>query len=639
MLAAAASIGAALILSRGLPRPTRRAWRLGRLAVMLSGVACSVACLALLVMLLTRDLASRYVYEHVSTSLSVIYTVSAFWAGQEGSLLFWLWCASLTNAAVAWRPRASAYAPLTALCLALVQAYLVLLLLLHANPFLSLFPPATEGLGLNPLLQNVWMAVHPPLILAAYAAYGVPLGLALAGVLSGKMGASWRQALRRWALLAWLLLSAGILLGARWAYVELSWGGYWGWDPVENASLVPWLTGTALLHTLSAPSDRPNLRTLSLWLAALTFALCFMATFITRSGVVQSVHAFAPSPARWAYAAPTLAAPLALGVAHARRRSQLPHESAEPGWLSRDTSIVITLVLLGNMALATLVGTFLPAISQALRGRSASVGPAFYEQTVGWLGLALIGVLGVCPFLRWGRTPGKLLALRLMLPAFVAVLVGLALIVTGWGPLSAAISLAILAFVAAALGQGAWLDINRAWAGSLREDGISMPEAIWRQRRRHGARLVHLAIVLIALGIICSNIGGSSRRVTLQPGESVEIAGYRLHYRALILDEGATWERVVADLELARGARPRALLAPGRTFYHPRGQWVSQVAIYSRPRGDVYVALEGVAEDQLIGLRVLILPLIGGIWLGGALLLAGGAIAWWPERARRRGSS
>ena len=609
-----------------------------RNGALVAAVTATAASAALIVLLLTRSLGVKYVYEHVSSYLPTPYLISAFWAGQEGSLLLWLWLVTLTTGTmVFWkRVRGAPFGPYVLATLAAVQAILALIVLLTSNPFQALPAAPAEGRGLNPLLQNFWMIVHPPVVFMGYAAYTVPFALAVGGLISGQMEKDWLQAVRSWALLAWLLLGTGILMGAYWAYLELGWGGYWGWDPVENSSLVPWLTGTALLHSLMLQQRRQSFKAWNLWLIALTFLLCLFATFVTRSGIIQSVHAFGRSPIGAYFMAFILLCLLVFVILMRRRRSGLRDEHELESLLSREAGLHLTNLLLVGAALVIFVGTLFPALTEAIQGRQAALDVSFYEKTVGPLGQLVIVLMGLCPWLAWGGGSSFRLRQKLAPPALAALATTVVLFIVGIRDVVSLLSFGMCAFVLGSILALLYQDA----AGRMRMGRDRLWQALGRiasrRRRSYGAHLVHLGIVLIAIGVVGSSTYQDNVQVALAPGESVDLQGYTLYYRDFEATELPDQQHFTAIVEAFRGGRAVATLRPRQDFHWSVEQWVTEVAIHSTLGEDLYVILGGLEPDGLASFRVLINPLVVWLWIGGAVLLCGGIMAWWPSPVRTR---
>ena len=608
-----------------------------RNGVFAAAILATAASAVLMYLLVTRDFGIRYVYEHTNSHLPAAYVVSAFWSGQEGSLLVWLWLVTLLTAAIVlWkRVWGTPSGPYVLAVMAFTQAFLALLLLLLSNPFAALPTVPVEGRGLNPLLQNFWMIMHPPVVFVGYAAYTVPFALAIGGLITGQMERNWLRAVRRWALFAWLFLGMGILMGAYWAYLELGWGGYWGWDPVENSSLVPWLTGTAMLHSLMMQHRRQAFKTWNLWLITLTFLLCVFATFVTRSGVIQSVHAFEESPIGYYFIAFILLCLLVFVALLRLRRRKLREEHDLRVLLSREASLLLTNLLLGGAALVILVGTLFPTLAEAIQGRQAALDVSFYERTVGPLAQLVVVLIGLCPWLAWGGVSFARLLQELWPSALAALATAILLFALGVREVVPLLSFSICAFVVVSIVAIFYRDI----AARLRQDGKGVWPAlvrlVTRSRRRYGAHLVHLGIVLMAMGVVGSSLYQDEVQVALAPGEKVDVQGYTLEYRDFLSKELPDQQQFTAVMGASRGGRAIATLRPQKEFHWSVEQWVTEVSIHSTLREDLYVILAGFEQDGLASFRVLINPLVAWLWVGGILLLCGGGMAWWPSASKR----
>jgi cytochrome c-type biogenesis protein CcmF len=602
-----------------------------------AAVAATAASVVLIGLLLTRDLSVKYVSEHVNSHLPTAYRLSAFWAGQEGSLLIWLWMVTLLTVALIVLKRVwnEPFGPYVLSVMAFTQAFLALVMVAISNPFELLANVPQEGQGLNPLLQNFWMVMHPPVVFAAYAAYTVPFALAIGGLAVGRLDRRWLDMVRRWALFAWLFLGAGILMGAYWAYLELGWGGYWAWDPVENSSLVPWLTGTALLHSLMMQQRREVFKTWNLWLVSLTFLLCMFATFVTRSGVIQSVHAFGRSPIGYYFLAFIALCLLVLAALISLRRRVLGKSYEFQVLLSRETSLLLTNLLLVGAALVVLVGTLFPALVELFQGKQATLDISFYERTVGPLVLATIALIGVCPWLAWGGKSSARLRRVLLPSALIALAASVVLFVVGIRQFAALLALLVCIFVgvslALILSRGT---IDRRRRPRVRVAGEGIPQAFLRSilvnHRRYGAHIVHLGLVLMALGITGSSLYQDEVQVALAAGETMDAHGYTIEYQEFVAEELPDRQQFVAVVNVRRGDRLLGTLRPEKSFYWNVEQWVTEVAIRTTPKEDLYVILAGFENDGLASLRVLVNPLVLWLWVGGIALMLGGVMAWWP---------
>jgi cytochrome c-type biogenesis protein CcmF len=601
-----------------------------------AAVTATAASVILAVLLLTRDMSVRYVSEHVNSHLPTAYRFSAFWAGQEGSLLLWLWLVTLFTVTMVVSKRVwnEPRGPTVLAVMAVTQAFLALVLVLLSNPFETLDPVPLDGRGLNPLLQNFWMVAHPPVIFLAYAAYTVPFALAIGGLVVGRLDKDWLAMVRRWAIFAWLFLGAGILMGAYWAYLELGWGGYWAWDPVENSSLIPWLTGTALLHSLMMQERRGVFKRWNLWLISLTFTLCLFATFVTRSGVIQSVHAFGRSPIGFYFLGFIALCLGALALLMYTRRQILGEGYEFRVLLSRETSLLVTNLFLVGAALIVLVGTLFPALVELVQGRQASLDTTFYDRTVGPLSLVMIAVLGICPWLAWGRPSARLKSV-LLPSAAIALVITVILLALGIRQPLALVTFFVCVFV----GFSLLMTFYQSAANRRRRTGETIPVAAWRSlvvnRRRHGAHIVHLGLVLMAVGITGSSLFQDEVQVALDVGDEIDVNGYTLQYKDFDAQALPDRERFVAVVDVYRGHRPLGTLRAEKSFHWNVEQWVTEVAIRTTPKEDLYLILAGFEESGLASLRVLTNPLVLWLWVGGIMLMLGGMMAWWPGSSRR----
>jgi cytochrome c-type biogenesis protein CcmF len=629
----------------GARRGSRRMLKSGTNALRVMADLVTAAVVILLYLLLTRDFEVAYVYQYTSTHLPFTYTVSAFWAGEAGSWLLWLWFLTILAAIAARQSeKLGKMGPYVLATLAANQAFFTLVLIVIANPFETMPSAPTEGVGMLPLLENPGMVIHPPVLFLGYAGYSLPLAFALAALMSGELDVDWVKAVRRWNLFAWLSLGLGIIIGAWWSYVELGWGGYWAWDPVENASLIPWLVGTAFVHSAMMEERRGMHRVWNLVLAILSFVLCLFATMVTRGGIIVSdLHGFASSLQTIAYLLMSFMGVI-LGVGSFliwRRRQRLTSERQMESPLSREGSFLLTIVLLCGMALIVMVGTVYPTFAQAVGGIQISLDASFFDRATGPLALALICLMGICPVIAWRRATSD--GLRLLVPAAVGgVLVAGLLLLLGVRETLPLVSGAISAFVLFSLLSILTRDVRTR----RRSTGESYLRAVLtmlsRARRRYGAYVVHLGIVLITIGVTGSRTYRSEQLIALNPHESTTIGGYELHYSDYSMQtlnpEPETYQSKVqfsTTLDVFVGDSQVATLTPQKNYHYAlENPWVTEVAIRSTLKEDLYVILASLEEDGLAAFEIVINPLVTWIWIGGGLLLLGTAIAAWP-RGRR----
>jgi len=623
-------VAAVRLDSEGARRMVRRGMGVLSLVLTVSGAALMTA-------LVNSDFRLAYVAEHTERALPVGYKIAAFWAGQEGSLLLWAWMLAVMSAlfvVVHRRQKGPEYA-VAAGVLAVAIGFFAVLMLFAANPF-GLNPEAVaDGIGLNPLLQDPAMIAHPPTLFVGYAGFTIPFALLLGALFSKRLGSDWVALARPWALVSWLFLGVGIVLGAQWAYVELGWGGYWAWDPVENASLLPWLTGTALLHSIIAYRQRGELKRWSAILTAGTFILCIFGTYITRSGVVQSVHAFGESSIA-AFFQVFLFLTIALSVILILMRwSALRPENSGEGPVSRVGAFVAGNVLLVGMMLLTLLGTMFPVISRMIAGQTMSVSQSFYNRAVLPLGLVLVALMGLGPLLTYGRMGLGKLVRSLVVPLILAVAAIVTLVACGchggWALLAGAAVGMVAGGILANL-FGTILARRENAAGGMIPAALRIVIA---NRRRYGAQLAHAGMAMMVIGVAGSSLYNTSRKLMLMPQQSAEVGRYTLKLNGIGLVRGENYSALQATVTMTDGGGFVSQLRPQRRGYDKWEQPSSEVAIQSTWREDLYVNLGGQDKnDGVVALEVFVNPLVSWIWAGGLVLTLGGLVNLVPRSAR-----
>ncbi|MCS7006545.1 MAG: cytochrome c biogenesis protein CcsA, partial [Gaiellaceae bacterium] len=594
-------------------RGTRRLADSARNALVAAFGTTLVASAVLLAALLRNDFSFVYVARTTSEALPTAYTVSAFWGGQEGSLLLWLLVLTGLSALVVARRRPwerELVAWVTPV-LGGVAAFFAFLLVAVASPFATQVAPA-DGAGMNPSLQNPYMLAHPPMLYLGYVGLAVPFAFAMGALLSGRTDERWLVATRRWTLFAWAALGVGQLLGAHWAYVEVGWGGYYAWDPVENAALMPWLAATAFLHSVMIQERRGMLRIWNVLLVILAFALSLFGTFLTRSGVVSSIHSFTQgSLGPWflAFIALVLAVSLTLVF---RRLPQLRSPTRIESVVSREAAFLYNNLLLLALCLTILWGVVYPLLSEAVRGEAVVLGRAYYDFFLRAFGLPLLLLMGIGPLVAWRRASLRSLVTTFRWPTAIALVAGLALVWLGAGSsVPGLIAYTFSAFVAATIvlefvrGARARKALGAAtWPGAL-------ASLVARNRRRYGGYVVHASVVLLAIGITGSSAFDSVAEARLERGESMSIGAYTLTYRSLEerQTENATEQRAV--LEVRRGGRDLGTLEAGKNAYTIEQQVSNEVGIRSdRLTGeDLFVIAEQIAPDGAVTFRVFVKPL------------------------------
>lgn len=618
---------------------------LGRLAPRLNSRRLALAAFSLLTFvlavlahaLIVKDFRFEYVAHSTSTQLSWQYSLASLWVGQAGSLLLWAWILAgvtvlfeFTAGATLGMSRSRALhvaeevdladrresapsgAAIRTTALGILLACLTFLLaivVIAADPMKASAIQRTEGTGLSPLLQHPAMLIHPPVVFAGYAIWTVPFAVIMAMLIHRSVDAQWLKRASNWSLAAWATLGGGILLGAHWAYQELGWGGYWAWDPVENGSLVPWLTGTALVHALMAWRYRQALPRTAVALAVATFALCNWATFLTRSGIFSSVHAFSQSPIGWLFLGEmTALAVIGLAVGWSRRelfRAARPFRSL---W-ARETLILASILLLTLFTGVVIVGTLIAPLSSMWLGRTVQFGPEFYNRVLAPVGLALLALTAIVPLVRWGRAPHRRQLGMIGFAASCGLAASLIAAALGVRGVTALGVTAIAAFACATLVAATLLDSQRFG------------------RRQYAAYVIHLGFTALAVGVAGSSLGTRQQQFELAEGEAITWEGWTIRHVELSQREEPDKLIAEARLEATGYGRQAASLVPARHLHKLQEEWTSEVAIDSSWRGDLYVILHaGLGEGRIL-VTLVDNPLVAWLWWGGLLSLGGAAFA------------
>src|SRR3954449_12747713 len=601
-----------------------------------------VASISLWQGLVNHDFNMEYVWAYTSRNLPGSYIFSAFWAGQKGSLLFWAVVLSLfASAAQLLTARRFSYLmPYVAGVTSAGVTFFVSVMLFAANPFERLgFTPA-DGRGLNPQLQNVGMVIHPPMLYLGYISITIPFAFAVAALLSRRLDVGWLHAIRKWTLVSWLFLSVGITLGMWWAYVELGWGGYWAWDPVENASFLPWLTMTAFLHSVMIQEKRGMLKRWNFGLIIGTFLLSIFGTFITRSGVIASVHSFTQSNVGYFFLAfLTVTAILAFTLLYTRW-SLLKADVELESMLSREAAFLFNNLLLVGIAFSVLWGTLFPILSEAVRGSKITVGPPFFNRVNIPLGLLLLALTGIGPLIAWRKASAANLRRQFVGPLTSGSLTLAALLAAGVRDLYAVMAIALAGFVAGTIVQ----EFYRGVRARRRMHGESVPLAflrlIGRNRRRYGGYIVH-AGVLIYFVAFSGMAFKREMEATLKPGQSVQLQspfGHTYTLTHMGVSQFEALNRVVsaATVSVMRDGKPEGLMTSEKrqhvdSFKRPTFEPSTEVGIRSGLQEDLYITYAGsVNGTEEAVYRFTINPLVWWLWFGGFVLVFGGVVTMWP---------
>lgn len=633
-LTVVAGLGAVRFGTGGWFRATRWGFAL-MVGLLLTASAALISALA------TNDFTIEYVASYTERALPIGYKLSAFWAGQEGSLLFW--AVTLAVMAILFvigqrkvQTRAHAWSLLT---LALVCGFFVAMLLLagdSANPFtLSPVVPA-DGRGLNPMLQNIGMIAHPPTLFIGYAGFTIPFALIMGALLAGKIDNTWIIAARRWALVSWLFLTVGIVLGAQWAYVELGWGGYWAWDPVENASLLPWLTGTALLHAMLVQKDRSMFKVWSASMAILTFILCIFGTYITRSGAIQSVHAFAPSLIA-SFFLTFLIVTTAVSLVFLILRGLASRDGFEPSpsfeaFVSKDVAVLVGNCMLVIMMVLTLFMTVFPLLSGG-----GTFQPAHYNKIVLPLAIVMFLMMGAAPMLSYGAS-GKLrdAMRRLRIPLVIAAVCTVAVLLrVGWSLWTASATFAIALTVSGIITD--YISV----VGSRRRNAnegfaTAALAALDANHRRYGGHLAHIGMAMIVAGVVGSSLYATKASLTMTRGQTQKVGHYSVKFDGLENARGSNFQGVEAVIQVTDASGKTSEMRPQLRQYTKWEQTNAEVAFLTGLREDVYVTLLGVEPPNDAAVQVVINPLVLWIWLGGIAMTLGALWCMLPTFSRKR---
>jgi len=625
-------------------------WRAGSGQLVLSGERAvyatwglvTLSIVALEYCIFTNQYNLEYVASYTNRALPTIYKITALWAGQSGSILFWLFILVTYSAVIVLmnRFRNRPLMPVVTATMALVSLFFLLLVNFMTRPFVRLAFTPIDGNGMNPQLQNPFMAIHPPCLYFGYVGLTVPFAFAIAALATGKLNDTWFRTTRRFTITSWFILGTGILLGGWWAYVELGWGGYWAWDPVENASLIPWLTCTAFLHSVMIEERKQMLRVWNISLVIMSFLLAILGTFITRSGVISSVHSFTKSNV-----GPVFAAFLGICVVVSvglllYRLPLLASEHRLDSFVSRESSFLFNNLLLVGAAFAVLWGTLFPILSEAVRGVKITVGPPFFNQIMIPITFGLLTLSAICPMIAWRRATPRRLIDKVRIPFSSMVVCAVALIVAGIRDPYAITSFSLCAFVIATTIMEFYWGTRARRKATGESAGRALMSLVDRNKRRYGGFVVHVGVMLIIIGITGSSAFRKEETAVIARGESFSIGRYTMQFEDMYSEDTPNHEFFGARMAIFDEGRPAGYLVPGQNFYKAGQDPSTEVDILHTLREDLYLILIGFDPQQgRATLKAYLNPLINWIWIGGAVLIFGSWFAMLPDlRERRRGA-
>ena len=609
-------------------------------------LACTLlsttACFSLIALLVKSDFRFQYVAAYSNRDLPLAYKIAALWAGNNGSLLFWSWLLLLFSgiAVLTNRKTNRELMPYVVATLGTIALFFTYLNYWVCNPFVQLGLTTSagtevwapfDGRGLNPLLQHPIMAIHPPILYTGYVGFVIPFAFCIAALAAGRLGSEWITSTRRWTLVAWFFLGTGLLLGGRWAYVELGWGGYWAWDPVENAALLPWLTGTAYLHSVMIQERKGMLKIWNVALVILTYLLCVFGTFLTRSGVVSSVHAFAESDFAQIFL-------FFIGIAAAvsialviYRLPQLQSENELDSLVSRESSFLFNNLLFVLACFVVLWGTMYPVLSEALRGEKASLNAPWFNTITVPLGLGLLALTGIGPLLAWRKTSLATLKRNFTWPLVAMVVTDVVLVAFGIRHLYALMTFGLSAFVIATIVQEFHKGARARQAHRGGSYAAALADLTMVNTRRYGGYVVHFGIVLIFIGV-AGMAFDADVKADLAPGESVSLRGYDVELLGMNEGETPNYTWLSAQLQVSKGGKVLGVYEPQKHLYKASQQPTSEVRRHSTIREDVYLVFASITDANKATVQVFVKPLVRWVWLGGIVMFLGTIVTLVPGR-------
>jgi cytochrome c-type biogenesis protein CcmF len=594
-------------------------------------VAASFA--ALVWCYVTSDFSVLTVYENSHSLMPLVYKITSVWGNHEGSMLLWVLILALFGASVA-AFGVNLPARLKANVLG-VQAWIAaafyLFILATSNPFLRLPQAPIEGRDLNPILQDPGLAIHPPLLYLGYVGFSITFSFAIAALIDGRIDAAWARWVRPWALAAWMCLTLGIAMGSYWAYYELGWGGFWFWDPVENASLMPWIAGTALLHSAVVMEKRNALKIWTILLAILTFSLSLIGTFLVRSGVLTSVHTFANDPRRGVFILMILVLFIGGGLSLFAWRAGLLKQGGLFAPISREGALVFNNLFLTTACLTVFVGTLYPLVLEALTGEKISVGAPFFNLTFAPLFIPLMLAMPLGTLLAWKRGDLYGVAQRLLAAAAIAV-VGIAVTfaVTIGGPVLAPFGIGLAAWVIV----GAVIDLVERTGVAKLPFGIALRRAIGLPRSTWGTAIAHIGLAISLIGIVAASAWGTERIAAMKPHDTVSLAGYELTFDGMLPRQGPNYRELVGRFTVRQGGNVVAVMEPSKRTFATRQMSTTEAALWSRGANQIYLSLGDVEANGVLAVRVYYKPLVLLIWLGAVVMFFGGALSLSDRRLR-----
>ena len=597
--------------------------RVGRISVTLIFALLFIGMASLVYAFIVRDFSVAYVANNSNSKLPFFYTISAVWGGHEGSLLLWVFILSAFSTLAVWlhwRTQPTIMPYLIAVESAVMLGFLSLIVFL-SSPFARLIPMPSDGKDLNPLLQDPAMVLHPPMLYMGYVGFSIPFAFAMAALFSGRLGEEWIKVTQRWTIFAWLCLTTGILLGGYWAYYELGWGGYWGWDPVENASFMPWLVGTAYLHSVLVQEKRKMFKVWNLFLIIVTFSLSLIGTFLVRSGVLTSVHTFATDPERGLYILMFVA--LVVGVAFGTlmiQSKKLQSQIEMDSLVSRESIFLFNNLFFLVAAATVFLGTLYPLMIETLNGSKVTVGPPYYNAVFMPIALGLLFLMGVGPYIPWRKASLASLKKSFLIPLSIGLVTVVILFISGIDSLYALAGGFVVGFSASAI----FMDFGKISQLYARREQVNVFKGLVRafsaNQRRYSSLITHMGALVLVVGIIASTIYQSEKVVSMKVGDKFSISDYQMKLLNIHEVEGQNWKAQEGVFEVTQGEKFITELRPQKRIYEATQTPTTESAIYAINMGHIFLTMPEVSPEGVAVARGVINPLILWVWGGGGIM-------------------
>ncbi len=622
----------------GARRRSRRLIESGIGAFYLVAAIMSAVSAVIVYAFVSGDYSIKYVARYSDSVQPLFYKITSYWGGLDGSIMFWVFLLSIFGSTAVYvnRERHRELIPYVVAVISVVEMFFLFLMVVHNNPFQTyLTESPTEGQGLNPLLQNFYMVIHPPTMYTGFVGLTIPFAFGLAALITGFLDDSWLRAVRRWTMISWLFLSVGLGLGMIWAYEELGWGGYWGWDPVENAGLLPWFTATAFLHSVMVQERRGMLRVWNVTLVILTFFLTIFGTFMTRSGVVQSVHAFGEDPELARLFTIFMTSILVVSFGFVIYRLPLLRSRNElDSWVSREAAFLANNWILLFSAFFVLFATMFPTLSEAVTGERLTVGPPFFNKWMLPVGLVLLVLTGTGPLLAWRKSTLVNLKDQFLFPVVTAVTVGGAVVALGVRVWTSGLCFALCGFVVGTIGQEFWRGARVRQSATGTDLFTALIGLVGRNKRRYGGYIVHVAIVLMFLGFAGEGFK-QDEQVLLKPGQQAQVGAFTVRLDTVRVTDDGQKQMITGHTTIFRDGQEIARMYPAKWYFRKHeDQPTTEVAIRRSFSEDLYLVMPAFSlQEQSASMEIVVNPLVNWVWVGFGFLALGTFIALLPEAA------